>query len=43
MYFSYSAPNAQNQLLRSAPVAIPVRGVLPGDTYCDGSSFNPAP
>lgn len=43
MYFSYSAPNAQNQLLRSAPVAIPVRGVLPGDTYCDGSPFNPAP
>lgn len=43
LYFSYSALNAQGQLLRSAPVATAVRGVLPGDTYCDGSPFTPTP
>ncbi|WP_455823638.1 hypothetical protein [Pseudomonas graminis] len=43
LYFSYSAQNVQGQMLRSAPVATPVRGVLPGDTYCDGSPFTPAP
>ncbi|WDU62706.1 hypothetical protein LRS56_29040 [Pseudomonas poae] len=43
MYFSYSMLNNANQLLRSAPVAIGVRGVLAGNVYCDGTPFTPTP
>ncbi len=43
MYVSYAMLNNTNQLVRSAPVAIAVRAVLPGNTYCDGAPFTPAP
>ncbi|MBT0626820.1 hypothetical protein KIH32_23180 [Pseudomonas fluorescens] len=43
MYLSYTTQNAAGQLLQSPPTDIPVRGVLPGNTYCDGAPFIPTP
>ncbi|MGR2710572.1 hypothetical protein B7453_04810 [Pseudomonas sp. IB20] len=43
MYFSYTTPNTAGQVLQSPPVAIAVRSVLPGNTYCDGAPFIPTP
>ena len=43
MYFFYTTLNAAGQAIRSAPEAIPVRGVLPGNFYCDGTPFIPTP
>jgi hypothetical protein len=43
IYFFYMTLNAAGQLIRSAPVAVPVRGVLPGNFYCDGTPFIPEP
>lgn len=43
MYFSYWMPNNTGQLLRSSTVAIAVRGVLPGNVYCDGTPYTPTP
>lgn len=43
MYFSYTTPNTAGQLLQSPPVALAVRGVLPGNLYCDGTPFIPTP
>ncbi|MHC8403033.1 hypothetical protein ACYZTX_27255 [Pseudomonas sp. MDT1-17] len=43
MYVFYTTLNAAGQTIRSAPVAVPVRGVLPGNFYCDGTPFIPTP
>lgn len=43
MYVFYTTLNAAGQPIRSAPVAVPVRGVLPGNFYCDGTPFIPTP
>ncbi|WP_223431262.1 hypothetical protein [Pseudomonas sp. GL-B-26] len=43
MYVFYTTLNAAGQAIRSAPVAVPVRGVLPGNFYCDGTPFIPTP
>lgn len=43
MYVSYSTLNSANQQIRSTPVPVRVRGVLPGNVYCDGTPFIPTP
>ncbi|MEB0048034.1 MULTISPECIES: hypothetical protein [unclassified Pseudomonas] len=43
MYVSYTTTNTGGQVIRSATGAIPVRGVLPGNFYCDGDPFIPTP
>ncbi|WP_095127191.1 hypothetical protein [Pseudomonas sp. Irchel s3h14] len=43
MYVFYTTLNAAGQAIRSAPEAVPVRGVLPGNFYCDGTPFIPTP
>lgn len=43
MYVFCTTLNANGQAIRSATVAVPVRGVLPGNFYCDGTPFIPTP
>lgn len=43
MYFSYTTLNTFGQVVQSPPLAIAVRGVLPGNVYCDGAPFIPTP